>query len=156
MDVGRTEPDGERDAGPIDHNVALRARFAAIRRIRPGGVDAALELIGTPTLPDTLAATRVHGTVCFSGMLSNEWIVPNFYPIAYLPKGVRLTAYGGESADLPGDVLQTYLDKIASGQITLGPTNLYRFDDIRRAHADMEHNRALGKLVVRIDTSSGA
>ncbi len=128
---------------------------SAVRQILPGGVDAALELIGTPTLPDTLAATRVHGTVCFTGMLSNEWIVPNFYPIAYLPKGVRLTAYGGDSADLPRDVLQSYLDKIASGQITLGPTNLYRFEDIRTAHADMEHNRAVGKLVVRIDTSDG-
>src|SRR5205085_11203661 len=104
-----------------------------VREILPRGVDAALELIGTPTLPDTLAATRIHGTVCFSGMLSNEWIVPNFYPIAYLPKGVRLTAYGGDSADLPPDVLQSYLDKIASGQITPGPTNVYRFDDIRKA-----------------------
>src|SRR5712692_4605695 len=127
-----------------------------VRQILPGGVDAALELIGTPTLPDTLASTRVHRTVCFTGMLSNEWIVPNFYPIAYLPKGVRLTAYGGDSGYLPGDVLQRYLDKIASGQISLGPTNVYRFDDIRKAHADMEHNRAVGKLVVRIDPSSGA
>jgi NADPH:quinone reductase-like Zn-dependent oxidoreductase len=80
--------------------------------------------------------------------------VPNFYPIAYLPKGVRLTAYGGDSSDLPGDVLQSYLDKIASGELTLGPTNVYRFDDVRTAHADMEHNRALGKLVVRVDPSS--
>jgi NADPH2:quinone reductase len=29
------------------------------------------ELVGTPTLPDTLRATRVHGTVSFTGMLSN-------------------------------------------------------------------------------------
>src|SRR5205085_7948732 len=126
-----------------------------VRKIVQGGVDAALELIGTPTLPDTLAATRVHGTVCFSGMLSNEWIVPNFYPIAYLPKGVRLTAYGGESADLPAEVLQRYLDKVASGQIALGPTNVYRFDAIRKAHADMEHNRAVGKLVVRMNPPNG-
>jgi NADPH:quinone reductase-like Zn-dependent oxidoreductase len=28
----------------------------------PGGVDAALDLVGTPTLPDTLRAVRVHGT----------------------------------------------------------------------------------------------
>ena len=103
-----------------------------------------------PTLPDTLAATRVHGTVCFSGILSNEWIVPNFYPIDYLPKGVRLTAYGGDSADLPADVLQRYLDKIAAGQLNLGPTITYRYADIRTAHADMELNRAVGKLVVRV------
>jgi NADPH:quinone reductase-like Zn-dependent oxidoreductase len=87
-------------------------------------------------------------------MLSNEWIVPNFYPIAYLPKGVRLTAYGGDSADLPADVLQDYLDRIATGEVALGPTTVYRLDDVRKAHADMEHNRALGKLVVRINVPS--
>jgi NADPH:quinone reductase-like Zn-dependent oxidoreductase len=140
-----------RDHG-VDYALVDSGQIAAeVRKIVPRGVDAALELIGTPTLPDTLAATRVHGTVCFTGMLSNEWIVPNFYPIAYLPKGVRLTAYGGDSADLPGDVLQRYLDKVASGQITFGAAKVYRFDDIRTAHADMEQNRAVGKLVVRIN-----
>jgi NADPH2:quinone reductase len=144
-----------RDHG-VDYALVDTGQIASdVRQILAGGVDAALELIGTPTLPDTLAATRVHGTVCFTGMLANEWIVPNFYPIGYLPKGLRLTAYGGESADLPGDVLQSYLDKIASGQISLGPTNVYRFDDIRKAHADMEHNRAVGKLVVLVDTPNG-
>jgi NADPH2:quinone reductase len=72
-----------------------------VRDILPDGVDAALELVGTPTLPDTLRATRVHGVVCFTGMLSNEWIVRDFYPIGYLPRGVRLSAYGGDAADLP-------------------------------------------------------
>ncbi|MCE6997522.1 zinc-binding dehydrogenase [Saccharothrix sp. S26] len=119
-----------------------------VRELFPDGVDAALELVGTPTLPDTLAATKVHGTVCFTGMLSNEWIVPQFYPIEYLPKGVRLTAYGGESSDLPAEVLQRFLDQVAGGEVTLGPTTVYRLDEIRRAHDDLEHNRRVGKLVV--------
>jgi NADPH:quinone reductase len=34
-------------------------------------------------------------------MVSNQWTVPDFYPIHYIPRGVRLTAYGGGSADLP-------------------------------------------------------
>lgn len=121
-----------------------------VRSLFPSGVDAALELVGTPTLPDTLAATRIHGTVCFTGMLSNEWIVPNFYPISYLPKGVRLTAYSGESADLPADVFQSYLDKIASGSLRLGDPTVYTLDDIQQAHDDMEHNRAIGKLVALV------
>ena len=58
---------------------------AQARAIAPDGVDAALELVGTPTLRDTLRATRVHGVVCFTGMLSNEWIVPDFYPIDFIP-----------------------------------------------------------------------
>ncbi|MEU4766114.1 zinc-binding dehydrogenase [Actinosynnema sp. NPDC023794] len=119
-----------------------------VRELFPDGVDAALELVGTPTLPDTLAATRVHGTVCFTGMLSNEWVVPDFYPIGYLPKGVRLTAYGGESSDLPAEVLQRFLDQVAGGEVSLGPTTVYRLEEIRQAHDDLEHGRRVGKLVV--------
>jgi NADPH2:quinone reductase len=122
----------------------------AVRHIVPNGIDAALELVGTPTLPDTLAATRIYGTVCFTGMLSNEWIVPNFYPIAYIPNGVRLTAYGGESVDLPASVLQSYLDKIAAGKLKFAPARVYTLDEIRKAHDDMEHDRVAGKMVVRL------
>jgi NADPH:quinone reductase len=135
----------------VDYPVVDPGEIAStVRQIVPGGVDAALELIGAPTLPDTLASTRVHGTVCFTGMLSNQWIVPNFYPIAYLPRGVRLTAYGGESDDLPADVLQRYLDRLAIGEISLGPIRAYGLEQIRQAHTDMELNRSFGKMVVTI------
>ena len=124
---------------------------AQVREIIPGGVDAALELVGTPTLPDTLAATRVHGVVCFTGMLSNQWTVPDFYPIDYLPTGVRLTAYGGGAADLPPEVLQEFLDAVADGDADVPIGGVYELDDIVRAHADMEAGRAVGKLVVVLD-----
>ncbi|MFF9622591.1 zinc-binding dehydrogenase [Streptomyces griseosporeus] len=132
----------------VDHPLLDDGDIAAqVRRLLPDGVDAALELVGTPTLPDTLRATRVHGTVCFTGMLSNEWTVPDFYPIGYLPTGVRLTAYGGDASDLPAAVLQTYLDRIAAGEISLGPVHTYALDDIRTAHRDLEDGRRVGKLV---------
>ena len=118
-----------------------------MRRLYPNGVDAAIELIGTPTLPDTLAATKIHGTVCFVGMLSNEWTVKDFYPIEYLPRGVRLTAYAGGAADLPAPVLQRFLDRIADRTINLGPATTYDLEDIPRAHADLDANRVVGKLV---------
>jgi NADPH2:quinone reductase len=81
-------------------------------------------------------------------MLSNPWIVKEFYPIGYIPNGVRLTAYGGESADLPSSVLQRYLDRIVSGQLSLGPVQTYPLDEIRFAHDEMESNRTIGKQVV--------
>jgi len=127
------------DAGQIAHQV---------QDLLEAGVDAAIELVGTPTLPDTLRATRVHGTVCFTGMLSNQWTVPEFYPIDYIPAGVRLTAYSGGSADLPAAVLQRYLDLLATGTASLGPILVHQFDDIREAHLDLEHNRRFGKHVV--------
>lgn len=121
---------------------------AQVRRHIPGGVDTALELVGTPTLPDTLRATRVHGVVCFTGMLSNQWTVRDFYPIEYLPRGVRLTAYGGDAGDLPSSVLQEFLDDVAAGHASVPIHRKYGLEDIAEAHADMEAGRATGKLVV--------
>ena len=120
---------------------------AQVRSLIPDGVDTALELVGTPTLPDTLRATRVHGVVCFTGMLSNQWTVRDFYPIEYLPRGVRLTAYGGDASDLPPAVLQEFLDDAAAGQAHVPIHRTYRLDEIAQAHADMEAGRATGKLV---------
>ncbi|GAA4467466.1 zinc-binding dehydrogenase [Phytohabitans houttuyneae] len=139
----------------VDHPILDGGAVAEqVRRIVPGGVDAALELVGTPTLPDTLAATRVHGTVCFAGMLSNVWTVKDFYPIGYIPSGVRLTGYGGEASDLPAAVLQRVLDRLAAGELSLGPVRTYRFGQVRDAHRDMESNAAGGKLVVTLEDGS--
>ena len=126
-----------------DGSVAKR-----VRDILPDGVDTALELVGTPTLPDTLAATRLHGVVCFTGMLSNEWIVRDFYPIDYIPRGVRLTAYSGEANDLPALVLQDFLGAVAAGAAVVPLYRVYRLDQISDAHAKMEAGSATGKIVV--------
>jgi NADPH2:quinone reductase len=126
-----------------DGNVARQ-----VRQFFPDGADAALELVGTPTLPDTLRSVRVHGVVCFTGMLSNQWTVRDFYPIEYLPRGVRLTAYGGEAADLPPHLLQSFLDRVAAGVAVVPIGRVYRFDQIVEAHRAMESNQVSGKLVV--------
>lgn len=119
-----------------------------VRAIVPEGVAGALELVGTPTLRDTLRCTRVGGVVCFTGMLSNVWTVDEFYPIEYIPTGVRLTSYGGDASDLPRSVLQGFLDDVAAGKIEVPIHKVYSLDEIADAHADMEANRATGKLVV--------
>ncbi|MGW6659405.1 zinc-binding alcohol dehydrogenase family protein [Rhodococcus sp. NPDC055024] len=133
----------------VDHVLTDDGAVAGqVRDILPEGVDLALELVGTPTLPDTLRATRIHGTVCFTGMLSNEWTVKDFYPIDYIPRGVRLTSYGGDASDLPADVLQDFLSAVASGDAVVPIDEVFAFEDIARAHAKMEAGTARGKLVV--------
>ena len=81
-------------------------------------------------------------------MVSHEWVIPDFYPIGYIPSGVRLTAYGGEAHDLPQQVLQRTLDRIAAGEFAMPPYRTYRFDEVPQAHADLEQNRGIGKIVV--------
>ena len=136
----------------VDHVIIDDGVIAPrVRAIFPDGVDTALELVGTPTLPDTLRSTRVQGVVCFTGLLSNEWTVKDFDPIAYIPKGVRLTTYAGEARDLPRQVLQEFLDAVAAGEVTVPIHRRYALDDIVEAHTDMEAGNATGKLVVTLE-----
>jgi NADPH2:quinone reductase len=133
----------------VDHVLVDDGDVAAqVRAILPDGVDTALELVGTPTLPDTLRSLRVHGVACFTGMLSNEWTVRDFYPIDYLPRGVRLSAYAGDAGDLPSEVLQGFLDAVAAGDAVVPIDTVYTFDQIAEAHAAMEAGHTKGKLVV--------
>jgi NADPH2:quinone reductase len=135
----------------VDHVVIDDGEVAPrVREIVPEGVDDALELIGTPTLRDTLRATRLHGVVCFTGMLSNQWTIRDFYPIDYLPRGVRLAAYGGDASDLPSEVLQQFLDDVAAGVARVPVGRVYRLDEIVEAHVAMEAGSAAGKLVVTL------
>ena len=137
-----------REAG-ADHVVVDDGGIAArVRELVPGGVDATMELVGTPTLADSLAATRFHGVVCCAGYLSNKWIVPDFYPSGFLPRGVRLSGYFGDASDLPQPILQEFLDAVAAGEATVPIAQTYTMDEIATAHDDMEHDRVAGKLVV--------
>lgn len=114
-----------------------------MRALFPQGVDAALELVGGRTLQDTLQTTRVHGTVCFTGALSDEWVIPDFSPLGYIPFGMRLTAYGGEARDLPTDVFSRQIQAIAK---------VYRgLEQVRDAQADLEKGSKPGQHVVVLD-----
>ena len=118
-----------------------------LREAEPSGVHAVLELVGMPTLHDSRAATAVHGTVCFCGMLSDSWTIPDFYPMDWIPNGVRLTTYSGQAQDLPAEVLPRTLDRIESGDLDLLPVHSYPLADITQAHEDMASGRHVGKLV---------
>lgn len=138
------------DAG-ADHAIIDTGRIAEdVRTIFPDGVGGAVELVGTPTLHDTLRAAAVHGTVCFTGMLSDKWTVPDFYPIDFIPNGVRLTAYSGGAEDLPAAVLQDFLDAVGRGEVRVPIGKVYAFEEIVQAHQDMEDGSVTGKLVVTV------
>ena len=80
----------------VDHVIIDDGTIApGVRRVAPAGVDGAVELVGVNVMHDTLRAVRTGGTVCFTGMLSDQWTIPDFYPMDWLPNGVRLTAYSG-------------------------------------------------------------
>jgi NADPH:quinone reductase-like Zn-dependent oxidoreductase len=121
---------------------------ARVREIVPNGVDGAVELVGVNVMRDTLRAVRTGGTVCFTGMLSDQWTIPEFYPMDWLPNGVRLTAYSGEAEDLTAAELQGFVDAVEHRKARVPRGKVYRLDEIVQAHTDMENGVAGGKLVV--------
>ena len=137
-----------RDAGASHVVIDDGAVADAVRRLVPDGVDGAIELVGVETLRDTLRAVRVGGTAVFTGMLADVWTVRDFYPMDFIPNGVRLTSYAGETSDLLADVLQGYLDAVEAGSMSVPVGATYRIDDIVQAHRDLEQNRHPGKKVV--------
>lgn len=135
----------------VDHVLVDKGSIAdQVYGLHAEGVDGALELVGAPTLRDTLQAVRVHGHVCFTGMLSNQWVVKDFYPIDFIPQGVYLTAYSGEANDLPAAVVQEFLQGVADARIRMPIDSVYSMDQIRQAHSRMESNNAHGKIVIRV------
>lgn len=148
----REQARAQLEALGVDHVIIDEGQVAdQVRALAPAGVDGAVELVGTNVLKDTLRAVRPGGTVCFTGMLSDQWTIPDFYPLDWLPNGVRLTAYSGEAADLPAPVLQEFLDAVAASQATIPVGRVYRFDQIVQAHHDMEAGVVNGKAVVVVD-----
>ncbi len=131
------------DAGDVSRQV---------RQHLPKGVDCALELVGAPTLPDTLKAVKMHGVACFTGMLSNEWLLRDFYPNDDLPRGVRLAGYHGDASDLPTEVLQSFLDAVSAGEVSVPVSRVFSLHEIAEAHRYMESGVGSGKIVVTTET----
>ncbi|ODV10686.1 MAG: NADPH:quinone reductase [Rubrivivax sp. SCN 70-15] len=120
----------------------------AVRQTWDGGADKVLELVGTTTLADSLAAVREPGIVCMAGMVGDRWSVADFAPMDMIPTGVSLTTYSGGVEDFVAMPLQALIDRVASGELPVAQARVFRLDDIVEAHRLMESNQAGGKIVV--------
>ena len=121
-----------------------------VRDIMPDGVDAIFDLVGTKVLDDSFACIRRGGTLCMAGLLGGEWVIPEFAPGAVIPSTTKFTYFSSSSTPMPTAALQSYLDGLADGTYRMPLDRVFRFDDIQDAHACMEANAAIGKIVVSI------
>ena len=119
-----------------------------IRRVFPDGVDKVLELVGTTTLLDSLQCAARFGSVCMTGMVSNQWQLQNFSPMGAIPTAVGLTTYSGGAEDFMQTPLQSFVDALEVGKAKVPAGPVFSIDEIVEAHRAMEENRAFGKIVV--------
>lgn len=139
-----------RDFG-VDHVVIDDDAIAAqVREILPDGVDDMFDLVGTRVLDDSFACIRRGGTLCMAGLLGGEWVIPDFAPGAVIPSTTKFTYFSSSATPMPTAALQAYLDGLTDGTYRMPLDRVFRFDDIQDAHACMEANAAIGKIVVSI------
>lgn len=124
-----------------------------IREIAPGGVDAALEVIGVVTLLDTLKAVRPFGGVSVVGGLGGTPNLEQFNLRGDMPGAVRLSLFPSSllgTSDLPLEdtPLPWLVKEIAAKRIPSINSRTFAFDEVRQAHRLIESDRALGKIVV--------
>lgn len=120
----------------------------AVSSVWDGGADKVLELVGTGTLADSLAAVREPGSVCMAGMAGARWSIADFAPMHVIPSGVSLTTYPGNVDDFMAMPLQTLIAHVEDGTLPVPVGKVLKFDDIVEAHRLMEGNQAGGKIVV--------
>lgn len=136
------------DQERVDHPILDTGQIAdVVREIVPERVHAALELIGTPTLPDTLRATCVHGVLLFTGILSDSdgqgFLADRLHPARRPADRLRRRRRPSPA------VLQKFLDDVVAGRLNVPIHKAYHgLDRVPEAHSDMEAGTATGKLVV--------
>ena len=122
--------------------------IAKVKTLYPQGVDKILELIGTSTLYDSMHCTAQFGTVCMTGMLSEQWSVSDFAPMEFIPATVHLTIYDSGQIRVDEKHLQQFIRDVEDGRVHLNVYRTYSLEDIAEAHRTMENNAGAGKIVV--------
>ena len=119
-----------------------------VKAILPLGVQKVLELVGTSSLKDSLLCCAQGGTVCMTGMLSEQWSIADFAPMEYIPATVGLTIYDSGQIRLDAQSFQQFIQEVESGKIKLSISASFDLEQIAAAHEFMESNSASGKIVV--------
>jgi NADPH2:quinone reductase len=122
--------------------------IAKVKALYPEGVDKTLELIGTSTLYDSMHCAAQFGTVCMTGMLSEQWSVSDFAPMEFIPATVHLTIYDSGQIRVEGKHFQQFIRDVEAGRVQLNVNRTYSLEDIAEAHRTMENNAGAGKIVV--------
>lgn len=122
-----------------------------VKTIFPSGVDKVLELVGTTSIKDSLKCAAQGGVVCMTGMLSEQWSIPDFSPMETIPATVHLTIYDSGQVRVDQQSFQLFVRQVEAGLVKLNVSKVFKLSEISAAHQFMESNAAGGKIVVSME-----
>ena len=139
-----------------------------VRRLKPGGVEVALDVIGYPAVTQTLRCVQAFGTVAMIGLLDEQDharrtgqsldgrtpIAPS--PFHYIPHGVRLTtakhkSLGPEESlrEFFGEV-QPWIDGVEAGRYSVAVDRAFPLESVADAYRYLADKSGLGKVVIEV------
>jgi NADPH2:quinone reductase len=111
-------------------------------------INKVLELVGTTTLQDSLKTVVSGGSVCMTGILSEQWSIVEFAPMDYIPATVNLTVYNSGEIRIEGKYFQKFVKDIEKGFLKPAIKRIFNLNEIVAAHHLMESSSGGGKIVV--------
>lgn len=121
---------------------------AKVKDLHPNGIEKVLELVGTSTLKDSLQCTAPGGSVCMTGMLAEQWTIPDFAPMEFIPAAVNFTIYDSGQIRVNQQDFQQFIKDVEASKIHLTISKSFTLKEIADAHRFMESNFGAGKIVV--------
>ncbi|BBR59715.1 zinc-binding dehydrogenase [Klebsiella sp. WP4-W18-ESBL-05] len=117
------------------------------------GIDAALEIVGASTLPDTASALRPFGHLTTIDLLGGAPILNQFNLMSDLPPAVSVNffpsqLFGTPALPLTASPLARIAGDIAKGKMHKLATRVCSFDDVPQAHQWLDNAREPSKIVV--------
>ncbi len=110
--------------------------------------DKVIELVGIPTVPDSLKCVKPGGSLCMSGIVGGSWVFDKFDPFMTIPSAVNFTCYAGNVERFMQMPLDEIAQQVVDGKMHIQIGKVFKLDEIVEAHKCMEENRAGGKIVV--------
>jgi NADPH:quinone reductase len=115
--------------------------------------DKVLNLIGNIALLDSIRLTRPGGRMLQAGWLGGLAPVVNFNPMVEMDSGVHFSLFhskvlGTPEFPLKNVPLQEIVRKIERGAWDASPARVYGYDEIQKAHAELEGHDTGGKIVI--------
>jgi NADPH2:quinone reductase len=111
----------------------------------------ALELVGPKTLADTMRAVSRPGYVCNTGILGNQFTLPDFDPIKQIPNGVFLSGFFSNYPTR--QVINELFGLISRAHIRPLYSKVFALDEIAEAHTLLERGGAGGKIILNISNA---
>jgi len=130
---------------------------AAVRRVCGDGVQVAIDLIGGPRFPSTLAALALRGRAVLLGLTAGARAEVDLTVVLRRRLKVEGTVLRSRTRSEKADVTRAFgasvLPLFEQGMVHPVIDRVYSLEEVREAHRRVEADENFGKVVVRVGSS---